>query len=152
MSTTTNCTDQACPGFLKRPNIGDKLRNAWIAWNTIRIANVLEGIVGTGGIVIKKPKNADGAGWTIDGSGITGGGGMPPGYEEITGTIFMGERKVFGTFLVKSNTGPEDTTTLVKTDYTAEDTRKLLQAVEMDGEEVSYQLNLDYGFLKAPPA
>lgn len=126
MSTeTTEHADQTCPGFFKRPRIGDKLRGAWIAFNTTRLANILESIVGTGGIVIHKPRGANGIGWTIDGSGISGGGDLT-GFTEREDSVIdirwnhesSGKIEVLrGTVLVKDDTESEWDELVATEDY-----------------------------------
>lgn len=147
MSETTDYTDQTAPGFFKRIKIGDRLKNAYLAWNLNRIANILESIVGTGGIVIRKNKTGDGHGWVIDGSGVTASGtsGIPDGYEEIQGTLFFKEQQVTGTFLVKSNPSGDEST-LVKTPYAYTEVKALLQVKDMGNE--TYKLAIDDGYLR----
>ena len=131
----TNNTDQTCPGFFKRPRIGDRIRAAWLVWNMTRMANVLELMTGTGGIVIRKPRHGDGAGWTVDGSGITASGGIPAGYEEETVNLVTDAGIVTRKILVE---------TASKADvrvFDAGDAQLLLQ-VDDEG-----KLTLDKGYL-----
>lgn len=67
--------------FFERCVKGDWLHKAVKAQNLSRIYNVLEDIVGEGGVTISKPTRFDGRGWKIRGSHP-----LPPGetYDVLT--------------------------------------------------------------------
>jgi len=99
------------------------------------VRNILETASG-----IKRPAGGgNGIGWDFGGGSTGSSGGIPAGYEEITGTIYFKEKMINGTFLVK-------TSGKVETNYSSTDARLLLQPVVHSS---TVTLDLDKGYLKS---
>ncbi len=107
-------------------------------WHSFNIIfNILEN--STGVDRGSGPGSAQGQGWHFGGRGSsTDSGGIPAGYEEVTGTIYLKEKMINGTFLVK-------TSGKVETDYASADARLLLQPVVHSS---TVTLDLAKGYLK----
>lgn len=69
---STDLTTQTLPGFFHRPAVGDPLCTARLSDTINKLANILETITGTDGIVIHKTRAHGGVGWTISGRELSG--------------------------------------------------------------------------------